>query len=248
VETTIDEISDGIYRLSTYIPDQDFMFNQFLVDAEDPLLFHCGLRGLFPLVSEAAARVVSPERLRWITFGHYEADECGSMNHWLAVAPRAQVAHGAVGVMVSVTDAADRPPRQLADGEVLDLGGKRVRWIDTPQVPHGWDAGLLYEESTGTLFCGDLFTALGPSRALTSGDLVEPAIAAEDAIAATALTPATAPTIRALATLSPTTLALMHGPSFSGDGAGQLEALATDYERRLLRALEQTGVAVPAAT
>jgi flavorubredoxin len=235
VETTIDEISDGIYRLSTYIPDQDFMFNQFLVDADEPLLFHCGLRSLFPLVSEAAARVVPLDRLRWITFGHYEADECGSMNAWLAVAPRAQVAHGAVGVMVSVTDAADRPPRQLADGQVLDLGGKRVRWIDTPHVPHGWDAGLLYEETTRTLFCGDLFTTVGASPALTSVDLVEPAMAAEDAMSATALTPATAPTIRALAALSPRTLAVMHGASFSGDGAGQLEALAAEYEDRLLK-------------
>jgi flavorubredoxin len=235
VDTTIDEISDGIYRLSTYIPDQDFMFNQFLVDADEPLLFHCGLRSLFPPVSEAAARVVPLGRLRWITFGHYEADECGSMNAWLAVASRAQVAHGAVGVMVSVTDAADRPPRQLADGEVLDLGGKRVRWIDTPHVPHGWDAGLLYEETTRTLFCGDLFTTVGASPALTSVDLVEPAMAAEDAMSATALTPATAPTIRALAALSPRTLAVMHGASFSGDGAGQLEALAAEYEDRLLK-------------
>jgi flavorubredoxin len=235
VETTIDEISDGIYRLSTYVPDQDFTFNQFLVDADEPLLFHCGLRSLFPPVSEAAARVVPLDRLRWITFGHYEADECGSMNAWLAGAPRAQVAHGPVGVMVSVTDAADRPPRQLADGEVLDLGGKRVRWIDTPHVPHGWDAGLLYEETTRTLFCGDLFTTVGASPALTSVDLVEPAMAAEDAMSATALTPATAPTIRALAALSPRTLAVMHGASFSGDGAGQLEALAAEYEDRLLK-------------
>jgi flavorubredoxin len=233
VETTIDEISDGIYRLSTYVPDQDFTFNQFLVDADEPLLFHCGLRSLFPPVSEAAARVVPLDRLRWITFGHYEADECGSMNAWLAGAPRAQVAHGPV--MVSVTYAADRPPRQLADGEVLDLGGKRVRWIDTPHVPHGWDAGLLYEETTRTLFCGDLFTTVGASPALTSVDLVEPAMAAEDAMSATALTPATAPTIRALAALSPRTLAVMHGASFSGDGAGQLEALAAEYEDRLLK-------------
>lgn len=240
METRIDEIADGVYRLSTYIPQQDFMFNQFLVHAEDPLLFHCGLRSLFPVVSKAAARVVPLDKLRWIAFGHYEADECGSVNDWLAVAPRAEIAHGAVGVMVSVTDAADRPPRQLADGEVIDLGGKRVRWIDTPHVPHGWDAGLLYEETTQTLFCGDLFTALGASPALTYDDLVEPAAAAEDVIAATALTPTTGPTIRALAALSPRTLALMHGPSFSGDGSGQLEALAADYERRLTEALAQT--------
>jgi flavorubredoxin len=233
MKTTVDEIADGIHRLSTYVPDADFMFNQFVIAADEPLLFHCGPRQMFPLVSEAAARVVPLEKLRWITFGHVEADECGSMNQWLAAAPDAQVAHGATGVMVSLNDLADRPPRALEDGEVLDLGGKRVRHLDTPHVPHAWEARLLFEETTGTLLCGDLFTATGDSPALTDGDLVGPAMAAEDLFLATALTPATAPTIRSLAELEPSTLALMHGPSFNGDCVAALHVLADKYQERL---------------
>jgi flavorubredoxin len=233
MKTTVDEIADGIYRLSTHVPDIDFMFNQFVVDADEPLLFHCGPRQMFPLVSEAAARVVPLERLRWITFGHVEADECGSMNEWLAAAPSAQVAHGATGVMVSLNDLADRPPRSLQHGEVVDLGGKRVRHLDTPHVPHAWEARLLFEETTGTLLCGDLFAATGDSPALTDGDLVGPAMAAEDLFLSTALTPATAPTIRSLAELEPSTLALMHGPSFNGDCVAALHALADGYEQRM---------------
>ena len=233
METTVDEINDGIFRLSTYIPEADFMFNQFVINADEPLLFHCGGRQMFPLVSAAAAKVIDVERLRWITFGHYESDECGSMNQWLAAAPHAEIAQSQIGTLVSLSDMADRPPRALNDGEVLDLGGKRVRWIDTPHVPHGWDAGVVYEETTGTLLCGDLFTAMGASKPLTDADIVGPAIAGEDLFHATALTPTTAPTIRRLAELAPTTLGLMHGPSFNGDCRGALEALADDYQRRV---------------
>jgi len=232
METQVEEIAEGIYRLSTFVPDANFMFNQFLVDAEEPLLFHAGLKRLFPLVSAAATSVVPVERLRWITFGHVEADECGGMNHWLAAAPGVEVAHPTMGCIVSVDDLADRPPRRLSDGEVIDLGGKRVRSIDTPHVPHGWDAHVLFEETTGTLLCGDLFTAMGPSPALTEQDLLEPALQAEDVFKATCLTPETAPTIRRLADLEPTTLGLMHGPSFGGDAAGQLRGLADAYEER----------------
>ena len=229
METTTDEIADGIYRFSTYIPEMDFMFNQFLVKGEEPLLFHCGPRQMFPLVSDAMARVIPVEQLKWITFGHVEADECGSMNNWLAAAPDATVAHTAVGCMVSVDDMADRPPRPLEHGEVIDLGGKRVRHLTTPHVPHGWDAGLYFEETTGTLLCGDLFSAVGASPALTTGDIVGPAIAAEDMFLATSLTPATAPTIRSLADLEPRTLAVMHGPSFNGDTVPAIH----DARRRL---------------
>ncbi|MGH9024525.1 MAG: MBL fold metallo-hydrolase [Acidimicrobiia bacterium] len=236
METKTDEIADGVYRFSTYFPEPSFMFNQFLVDADEPLLFHCGMRQMFPLVSDAAARVMPLERIRWITFGHLEADECGSMNDWLAAAPQAQVAHGAVGCMVSINDMADRPPRPLQDGEVIDLGGKRVRHIDTPHVPHGWDARVLYEETTGTFFCGDLFGAVGESPALTSDDLLGPAAVAEDLFLATSLTPATAPTIRRLAELEPRTLALMHGPSFNGDCSDALRKLADYYEARVAAA------------
>lgn len=233
METRTDEIADGIYRLSTYVPEADFMFNQFLVDADEPLLFHCGPRRMFPLVSAAVAGVMPVERLRWITFGHVESDECGSMNDWLAAAPDAVVAHGVVGCMVSIEDLADRPPRPLEHGEVMDLGGKRIKHLDTPHVPHAWEARLLFEETTGTLFCGDLFTATGDSPPLTTDDIVAPALAAEEQFLASALTPATAPTIRSLAEPGPTTLALMHGPSFNGDCRAALHALADGYQARL---------------
>jgi flavorubredoxin len=231
--TRIDEIAPNIYRISTFIEQAGLAFDQFLVDADEPLLFHTGLGMLYPAVADAVRSVMPVERLRWITFGHYEADECGAMNRWLADAPQATVAHGQIAVMLSLMDQATRPPRGLADGEVLDLGGKRVRFIATPHVPHGWDAGLLYEETTGTLFAGDLFTAFGDGPPITDGDIVGPAVAMEDAMHATALTPLTAPTIRRLAELSPRTLALMHAPAFTGDGAQALRDLADVYAARL---------------
>src|SRR4051794_9196252 len=184
METNVHEIVDGIYRFSTFVPGigpNGFTFNQFLVAADEPLLFHTGPRGMFPLVSEAIATVMPVERLRWITFGHYEADECGAMNDWLAVAPVAEVAHGQTACLVSLNDMADRAPRILADQTVLEIGGgRRVRYIDTPHVPHGWEAGVLYEETTGTLLCGDLFTQAGDRGALVEADIVGPAVAAED--------------------------------------------------------------------
>ncbi|MGW2366856.1 MBL fold metallo-hydrolase [Streptomyces sp. NPDC001667] len=239
METTVTEIAPDIYRLSTYIKQADLLFNQFLVDAEEPLLFHCGLRALFPLVSEAVARGTPVAGLRWITFGHVEADECGSMNSWLAAAPHAQVAHGAMGCAVSVNDLADRPPRPLDHGEVLDLGGKRVRRLETPHVPHGWDAGLMYEETTGTLLCGDLFTRIGDAPALTESEIVGPALAAEDVFGASCLTADTAPTMRELAALEPTTLGLMHGPSYAGNCGQALRDLAAAYEERFTRSAER---------
>jgi flavorubredoxin len=166
VETQIAEIAPDVYRLSTYVGDANLVFNQFLVDAKEPLLFHTGLRALFPLVSAAVERVLPVERLRWITFGHLEADECGAMNSWLTAAPRSEVAHGALGCAVSVNDLADRPPQPLQDGDVLDLGSRRLRRIETPHVPHGWEAGLLYEETTSTLLCGD---CSGPRSRVVNG-------------------------------------------------------------------------------
>jgi flavorubredoxin len=245
METRVDEIAEDIYRLSTWVPDvappDGFTFNQFLIDAEQPLLFHTGLRAMFPVVSEAVARVTPIDRVRWITFGHVEGDECGSMNQWLAAAPSAEVAHGALGVAVQLEDLADRPPRALADGEVLDLGGRRVRHIDTPHVPHGWEARVLYEETTGTLFCGDLFTHIGRGPALTTDDIVEPAMQAEAIFRATCLAPDTVVQIEQLAALQPTTLAVMHGSSFTGDGGGALSALAAAYDDRYL----STGLTTP---
>ena len=233
MQATVDEITDGIYRISTWIPDVSpvgFTFNQFLITGDEPLLFHTGPRAMFPLVAEAVASVLPVESLRWITFGHVESDECGAMNMWLAAAPGSQVAHGALGCMVSLNDMCDRPPRALAEGEVIDLGGKRVRQISTPHVPHGWEAQVLFEETTGTLLCGDLFTAVGQAPALTSGDIVGPALEAESMFHATCLAPHTAQTMRSLGDLAPSTLALMHGSSFQGDGKQALYDLAAGYE------------------
>jgi flavorubredoxin len=237
METKVAEIAEGIFRLSTFVPEiappAGFVFNQFLVLGDEPLLFHTGLRKLFELTRHGLARIMPPETLRWISFGHFEADECGALNEWLAVAPRAQAAQGQIGTSVSINDFADRIPRQLTDGEIIELGdGKRIRYIDTPHTPHGWDAGVLYEESTRTLLCGDLFTQLGNDAALTERDIVGPAIAAEDMFQYSSLNPKMGATIRRLAELAPRTLALMHGPSFSGDGASALRALADDYDRR----------------
>lgn len=233
VGTELTEIAEDIYRISTYVEPADLVFNQFLIVAEQPFLWHCGHRQLFPSVLETLGRVLPPEELRWVSFGHVEADELGAMNHWLGVAGRAEVVQGSTGVLVSVNDLADRPPRALRDGEVLDLGGKRVRWIDTPHVPHGWDAGLIYEETTRTLFAGDLFTMAGRVPARAEGDIVTPAIATEDSGGASAVTPASGPTLRRLASVGATTMALMHSPAFSGDVPSALGALADDFDRRL---------------
>ena len=233
MQTTTDEIADGIYRFSTFIPDvspEGFTFNQFLIAADEPLLFHTGPRAMFPLVAEALATVIPVESLRWITFGHVEADECGSMNMWLTAAPHSQVAHGALGCDVSLNDLCDRPPRALEDGEVIDLGGKRVRQISTPHVPHGWEAQVLFEETTGTLLCGDLFSHVGAVPALTTNDIVEPAMTAEGMFHFTCLAPHTASTLRSLGDLAPTTLAVMHGSSVEGDGKQALYQLADGYE------------------
>lgn len=233
MQTRTDEIADGIYRFSTLVTDAapgGFTFNQFLVLGEEPLLFHTGARRMFPLVSEAVARVVPLAKLRWITFGHVESDECGAMNLFLAAAPNATVAHGALGCAVSLDDLCDRAPRALADGEVLDLGGKRVRHIDTPHVPHNWEARVLFEETTKTLFCGDLFTRIGDGPALTDDDILGPALEAETMFKATALAATTAPTIRRLAALEPNTLAIMHGSSSSNGCREALLGLADGYD------------------
>jgi flavorubredoxin len=238
LQPTVDEIADGIYRISTWVPEvspEGFTFNQFLVVGDEPLLFHTGMRSLFPLVAEAVAGVVPVESIRWITFGHIEADESGSMNMWLTAAPGSQVAHGALGCDISLNDLCDRPPRSLAEGEVIDLGGKRLRQISTPHVPHGWEAQVLFEETTATLLCGDLFTQVGSGPALTAGDVVGPALAAENMFHATALAPHTGQTMRALGDLEPSTLAIMHGTSFHGDGKQALYDLAAAYEELAVR-------------
>jgi flavorubredoxin len=228
MQTEAHEIADGVFRFSTFLPQvspHGFTFNQFLIRAEEPLLFHCGHRSMFPLISEALARVIPLNELRWISFGHVEADESGAMNQWLAAAPKAQVVHGQVACDVSLNDLADRAPRALADDEVLDLGGKRLRFLYTPHVPHGWEAGTFFEENDATLLCGDLLAHTGQASALTESDVVGPAIAAEQMFHAMSMAPNTSAVLERLAALNPKTLALMHGASFSGDGATALRDL-----------------------
>jgi flavorubredoxin len=233
----IDEIGDGLFRVSVFdsrvAPPHGFTFNHFLLMADEPMLFHTGKRGMFPEVSAGVAKLIALDRIRWIGFGHFEADECGAMNEWLAASPHAELVHGVIGCRVSVADMADRPPRALKDGEVLDIGGKRMRFIDTPHVPHGWDAGVMYEENSAMLLCSDLFSQYGQGPALTQSDIVEPSTAANNFVYSTSLGPTTVPTLRKLAQLNPKKLAVMHGSSFEGDGGAELTALADRYEAYL---------------
>lgn len=239
MDTDVTEIAPDIFRLSTFLDEADLPMNQFLLLGEEPLLFHTGMPMLFESASAAASRLMPLDRLRWVTFGHVEADESGAMNRWLAAAPDAEVAHGAMGCAVQIGFLADRPPRPLQDGEVIDIGGRRVRHIDTPHVPHGWDAGLMFEETTSTLLCGDFFTAFGKPPAVTDRDIVAPALDAEDLARATALTPALGATLRSLADLEPRVLGLMHGPAFHGDCPAALRELAAEYDARLDAELER---------
>jgi flavorubredoxin len=252
VQTRVDQITDRIYRISTCIPEVapgGFTFNQFLVDAEEPLLYHTGMRGLFPAVREAVGRVMPVERLRWIAFAHLEADECGAVNDFLEVAPHAQVAHGMLGCTLSLNDQVNRPPRPLQDGEVLDLGGaalaRRVLEISTPHVPHNWESHMFFEQETGTLFCGDLLTQLGDGAAITGDDLLDAAVAAEEMFHQTSLGPAVPATYRRLADLQPRRLAIMHGSSYEGDCASLLHAMADVYEQRFGCAAGGTATPLP---
>jgi flavorubredoxin len=228
--TNVHEIAAGIYRINTPIdlPDgQGFSFNQYLLVDDEPLLFHTGPRALFPVVSEAMACVMPVERLRYVGLSHVEADECGSLNHWLARAPAAVPLCGQIAAMVSISDLADRPPRALADGEQLALGRHTLQWFDTPHVPHGWDCGLLMDASTGTFFCGDLFTQPGHGeRALTEADILGPSEAFRQPMDYFAHAPQTAATLARLAQQKPRTLACMHGSAWRGDGGALLRHLA----------------------
>ncbi len=234
METRVTEVADGVHQLTTVVPDAPVAFNQYLIAGDEPTLFHTGMRFMFPLVSAAVSSVLPAESVRWVSFGHVEADESGSMNEWLALAPNATVVQSEIGCMVSLGDLADRPPRPLADGERLDIGGHVLQWLDTPHVPHAWEAGLLYDETTKTLFCGDLFTRFGEYEAVTSEDILGPAIEAEDlAPGSLSLHPSSAATIRRLAELDIETLAPMHNAAFVGDCRQALLDVAADFDRRI---------------
>ena len=227
--TRVDEVAEGIYRISTPVTilPGGFTFNQYLVLDEQPLLFHSGPRGLFPLVSEAVAAVTPLEKLRYVGLSHFEADECGSLNEFLAAAPSAVPVCSHIAAMVSVDDVATRKARALADGEVLELGRHRVRWIDTPHVPHGWECGYLFEETTRTLLCGDLFTQGGAEHPpVTESDILGPSEAMRAGLDYFAHGTSTRPSLERLAALEPRTLACMHGSAWRGDGRGLLLALS----------------------
>ena len=229
--TTVDEIAAGIFRLSTWVPEvteHGFTFNQFLLTGEQPMLFHCGHKQLFPQVSEAISRVIPLETLRWISFGHVEADECGAMNLFLNAAPNAEVIHGRLANILSLSDICDRQPVPAPEAP-LDIGGHTMRFIATPHVPHNWEAGLWFDEATSTLLARDLFTQVGRCPALSEADCVAPALDTEGLFRSTGLTTNLVPTLLELANLNPGTLALMHGPSYTGDGAAKLRALADGY-------------------
>jgi len=227
--TNVHEVADRIYRINTPFKFDNgggFSFNQFLIADESPLLFHTGPRKMFPLVREAVATILPVESLRHIAFSHVEADECGSLNEWLAAAPQAQPLCGMVAATVSIADLADRAPRPLADGETLSLGAGSVRWLDTPHLPHAWECGFLFEERTSTLLCGDLFTQPGDDLPpVTEGDILGPSEAFRHEMDYFSHTKDARALIEKLAATNPTTLACMHGSTWKGDGAKMLRAL-----------------------
>ncbi|HPE81763.1 MAG TPA: MBL fold metallo-hydrolase [Gammaproteobacteria bacterium] len=231
--TNVHEIADGIYRINTPVVISGaggFSFNQYLIADDEPLLFHTGPRKMFSLVREAVASVLPIETLRYIAFSHVEADECGSLNEWLAVAPRSVPLCGTVAAMVSIGDLADRAPRAIADGEGLVLGEHSIRWFDTPHLPHAWDCGFLTEESTSTLLCGDLFTQGGADLPpVTESDILGPSEAFRHAMDYFSHTKDARAMLERLAATNPSTLACMHGSAWRGDGASLLRALADSF-------------------
>jgi flavorubredoxin len=229
--TSIDEIAGGVYRISTPVPPQampgGFTFNQYLVVDELPLLYHTGPRKMFPLTSEAINAVIPVNTLRYIGFSHYEADECGALNDFLDAAPLAEPLCSTIAKMVSIDDISIRPARALADGEKLSLGKKVIQWIDTPHFPHGWECGHLFENTTGTLFCGDLFTQGGHEHEpLTTDDILETSEKMRGAMDYFSQTRLVHELAEKLAKTSPGILACMHGAAWKGDGAALLRQLA----------------------
>ena len=228
--TNVHEVAEGIYRINTPVKFDGgggFSFNQYLIDDDEPLLYHTGPRKMFPLVREAVASVLPFERLRHISFSHVEADECGSLNEWLAVAPQSVPLCGTVAAMVSISDLADREPRALADGEAISLGTHTMRWLDAPHLPHAWECGFLVEENTRTLLCGDLFTQGGTDLApITESDILGPSEAFRHQMDYFSHTKNAQALLEKLALTQPTTLACMHGSAWQGDGEKLLRELA----------------------
>jgi flavorubredoxin len=232
VDTNITEIAPDVYRISTFVPDYHIEFNQFLIKDEQPFLMHTGFRKMFEITRAAVAKIIDPAKLRWIGYSHFEPDECGALNEWLQLAPDAQAACSVVSGIVMLGDYADRPARHLNDNEMLDLGKHRLRFLATPHVPHGWDAGLFFDETDRTLLCSDLFFHPRSDEPLIEGDIVgrarESILAGMDSPLAKDMpyTPYTDRTLKRVAELAPHTLALMHGSSFRGDGRKAIEDLA----------------------
>ena len=228
--TNVQEVASGIFRINTPIPIPGagkFNFNQYLVVDDAPLLFHTGQRGLFPLVQQAVASVIPVNQLRYVAFSHFEADECGALNDFLEAAPDAEPVCSGIAAMTSIVDFASRAPRALEDNEELSLGARNVRWLDTPHLPHGWESGLIFETTTRTLFCGDLFTQGGSGKvALTSDDILGPSEAFRKPMDYYSHSPQTGAMLDRLAGLAPETLACMHGSAWRGDGAALLRELA----------------------
>lgn len=230
--TAIDEIAPDLFRLSVYVPEVDMQFNHFLVRDDEPLLFHAGLKAMFPLLREAVSKLIDPTKLRYVAWSHFESDECGALNDWLQVAPHCEGVCTLVGKLVNVDDFAIRPARGLTPGDVLATGKHRYRFHASPHIPHGWDAGVLFEETQRTLFCSDLFHHFGDVEPLTSSDLVGPTSAAMQQMQHGPLagympyTRATEGALRDLAELNPQTLAVMHGSSYRGETRQQLSGLA----------------------
>ena len=234
--TSVADIGDGIYRISTPLPPNPalpggFTFNQYLIVDDEPLLFHTGPRKLFPLVREAIEAIIPVSNLRYLGLSHFEADECGALNEFLAAAPNAVPLCGALAKMISVDDFADREARGLGDGEQLSLGAHTVRWIDTPHLPHGWECGYLFEQTTRTLLCGDLFTQPGAEHApITDGDILGPSEAMRAAMDYFAHAANTGELLAKLAATEPTTLACMHGAAWQGNGSELIGQLAAALE------------------
>jgi flavorubredoxin len=232
MESRVNEIAPDVFRISTFHPEYGIQFNQFLIRDDEPFLMHTGFKKMFSVTVAAVATVIDPKQLRWIGFSHFESDECGALNDWLGVAPQAEAACSVVGAMVMVTDFADRPPRALNDNEILEIGRHRLRFLATPHVPHGWDAGLFFDETDRTLLCSDLFFHPGETEPLTESEIVGRARASILAGMSSPLakdmpyTPYTDSTLERLAALQPATLALMHGSSFRGNGGGAIRELA----------------------